>query len=353
MIMYEKIDIDVIELELTNKCNATCPMCARTINGKTRKNMELIELDIKFLKNIDIEIIKKLKKIEIKGGYGEGILHSEFLKIIKYFININPCIFIEIHTNGSLKTKNFWKQLAVLFTTYNIKHDVIFSIDGLEDTNHLYRKGTIWNKIIDNAKEFINNGGYASWFYLIFKHNEHQIDLAEQLSKQLGFKQFVTKVSSRFNDTKFLVEDDKKESYYIYKSEKYKINNIFEHGSNINKENYNKIDKKIINCKSIKNYSKIKYSKIYIDVYGIVTPCCWIGAITNPFNNTFSNKNFFEYISKEDFDNCNILNYKLTKILKNNMFTNIMKSWINNDILTCVKHCGYGTFEKEIKINDK
>ena len=56
---------------------------------------------------------------------------------------------------------------------------VIFAIDGLEDTNHLYRVNTNFNKIMENAKAFINAGGIARWDFIAFAHNEHQIEEAK------------------------------------------------------------------------------------------------------------------------------------------------------------------------------
>ena len=53
---------------------------------------------------------------------------------------------LSMHTNGSAREQNWWKELA--------KYRVIvtFGIDGLEDTHHLYRISTDFNKIIDNAQ---------------------------------------------------------------------------------------------------------------------------------------------------------------------------------------------------------
>ena len=56
---------------------------------------------------------------------------------------------------------------------------VDFNIDGLQDTNHVYRKNTNFEKIIDNASAYIRMGGIAEWNYIVFKHNQHQIDKEE------------------------------------------------------------------------------------------------------------------------------------------------------------------------------
>ena len=74
---------------------------------------------------------------------------------------------------------------------------VVWGIDGLEDTNHIYRVGAKWEKIINNAKAFIDAGGIASWQFIEFEHNKHQIEEAKQLAKELGFKEFRLVSSTR------------------------------------------------------------------------------------------------------------------------------------------------------------
>jgi hypothetical protein len=115
---------------------------------------------------------------------------------MKYLREVNPNIMLGIHTNGSLRSKSFWTELG---TVLNRSGDYCrFGIDGLEDTNHIHRVNTIWDLIMKNSKAFIDAGGNADWEYLIFEHNEHQVEEAKELSEKLGFKKFIPKVSRRF-----------------------------------------------------------------------------------------------------------------------------------------------------------
>ena len=62
------------------------------------------------------------------------------MEIVKYIIDNSkdPKLSIVIHTNGSGKKTEWWKELYSLLRP---KHDqVIFGVDGLEDTAPLYRK---------------------------------------------------------------------------------------------------------------------------------------------------------------------------------------------------------------------
>ena len=75
---------------------------------------------------------------------------------------------------------------------------VHFGIDGLEDTNHLYRVNVKWKKVMENVKAFVENGGNAIWDYIVFRHNEHQVEQAREFSNKIGFKKFLVKKTGRF-----------------------------------------------------------------------------------------------------------------------------------------------------------
>ena len=55
-------------------------------------------------------------------------------------------------------------------------------------------------------KLLLMQGGIAQWDYIVFKHNEHQVEEARKLSKELGFFEFQIKKTSRFFKT--LYEND-------------------------------------------------------------------------------------------------------------------------------------------------
>ena len=67
---------------------------------------------------------------------------------------------IMIHTNGGKGSPNLWRMLAQELKDFP-QGVVTFSIDGLEDTNHLYRRHVVWENLINNVKAFIDNGGLA------------------------------------------------------------------------------------------------------------------------------------------------------------------------------------------------
>jgi hypothetical protein len=54
-------------------------------------------------------------------------------------------------------------------------------------------------KTIANARAFINAGGSATWQFIPWAHNEHQIKDCMRLSQELGFKKFKFVKSVRKN----------------------------------------------------------------------------------------------------------------------------------------------------------
>jgi MoaA/NifB/PqqE/SkfB family radical SAM enzyme len=170
-----------LAIEPSNYCNARCPQCARaghTHDGLPLFSLKHLDLDT-FFSNIDKEKLLNLKSVILEGDRGDPIMHPNLFKLIEFFDWV-PNIFM--FTNGGVRNTDWWEKLAQYPNL-----TVVWSIDGLADTNHLYRIGTDFDKIIKNATTFINAGGHAIWRCIIFKHNQHQIGEITNFSKKLGF----------------------------------------------------------------------------------------------------------------------------------------------------------------------
>ena len=246
-------EIKILQLEPTNVCQAECPMCARETNQQFDKKLQHHLTMSQILQVIDYDDISRLDKMFMCGVYGDPAAGRNTLSIFENFRKINSDITLGMNSNGALQNTQWWSKLADIL---NQKNDyVVFSIDGLEDTNHIYRKNVVWRNLVNNAKAFIAAGGNAHWDMLVFKHNEHQISQCESLAKDLGFKWFRTKVSRRgFNDS---IQ------------------------SPINWFN-TKIKSDKISCMALNEKS------LYINAQGDKYPCCWVGADFNNKNIDFS-----------------------------------------------------------------
>ena len=139
----------------------------------------------------DKDFISQLYSMQMCGNYGDAMTNPDLVPILKYIREINPKIVFTMNTNASGRDENFWTEMGKLFSINN--STLTFSVDGLEDTNHIYRRGTHWQKITNAMNWFIKSGGTAIWEYLVFKHNQHQVDEARELASKLGFSQFYAK----------------------------------------------------------------------------------------------------------------------------------------------------------------
>ena len=188
-------DIKVLHLESTDVCQAACPLCARERDPMFNKNNKNHLTINQILKHYNDDAIAKLDKVFICGVYGDPAAGKYTLDIFRYFRKINPTITLGINTNGALQKTSWWQELAQLC---NQPLDyVVFSIDGLEDTNATYRVNVNWKKLMSNVEAYISAGGSAHWDMLVYRHNQHQVDECEKLAKKMGFTWFRAKVSKR------------------------------------------------------------------------------------------------------------------------------------------------------------
>lgn len=260
-------DIKVLHLEPTSRCNAACPQCARFLSDGVTLDPNLVQKDLTLAtikEKLPESFVKQLDKMFMCGIYGDPAAAKDTIEIFRWFREINPNITLGMNTNGSLKTKKFWEELGEIL---NRETDYcVFSLDGLEDTNHIYRRNTVWPKIIENVTSFISTGGRAHWDMLIFKHNQHQVTQAQELAKELGFVIFRSKVSKRFL-TKPIEGLDPPDI-------------AVEH-----------IQSDQIDCYALNE------SSIYMDYQGLFYPCCWLGG-KNLAEAKISDINQFEKIEQ-------------------------------------------------------
>jgi sulfatase maturation enzyme AslB (radical SAM superfamily) len=268
MIKYS--NIREVHLEISTFCNAACPLCPRNFRGYPY-NDGYPELNFTLDSAHRIfspTFLKQLKSIRINGNYGDIVMNPEAVEIVRYFKQHNQHLAINISTNGSARTADFWRSLAELDT------QVLFCLDGLEDTHHLYRQNTSWTTIIKNAQTYISAGGKATWKFIKFDHNIHQLNECKQLSKDLKFNNFQivdhgrnigpvfdkhgnhTHVIGKYSGTtEFKILFHKKQTDTVL------LEDIIDM----------RVAKKTITCSAIEDRS------IYIAANGDVSPCCWTG----------------------------------------------------------------------------
>jgi len=194
--MIDLTTVKWLHIELTSRCNASCIACPRNNDGYgVIPGLQIADLPIPRLTEV-LNQLPNLTNVFFCGNFGDCIASKNIDDAIDLVLGKN--LMIQIHTNGSLKTTNWWRQLGVKLKDH--QHKIIFGIDGLADTHAIYRQNTNFHKIIDNAQAFIDAGGCAEWQFLPFAHNEHQIKDAYKMSKQMGFKNFYLRKNVRYRN---------------------------------------------------------------------------------------------------------------------------------------------------------
>lgn len=341
--MFSYRELGAAHLEITNRCQASCPMCTRNYHGGLpNPNIKNNDWTIDDYKSIfPPELLKQLFSISFCGNFGDPIINDDLIGMMKYSVENNPNIEIQIHTNGGARKTEWWIELAKSLPK---KHAVHFSIDGLEDTHHIYRIGTTYDTVIRNARAFIEAGGNAKWVFLKFKHNEHQTEEARNRAKQFGFESFILKNTTRFvGSDKFEVYD--KEGNTVYHLEPASDTKLKFIDKNVI-ENYKLwLDNSEIDC-----YVK-KIKQIYIDANRHVYPCCYLGAtsyvhykedeLLKPIRDDVRRqmKNLIsEFGTLDDID---ATKQGLEKILNSKTWLNVWEKYWNIDkLIVCARTCG-------------
>ena len=164
-------------IEATSKCTLECPLCDRTWFYEKFKKREIHEIDIEMLKNF----LGEEAEVTFCGNNGDPIYHSRFLELCEELKKQNTRI--SITTNGSGKSHAWWEKLCSILDSGD---KVTFSIDGLEDTNHIYRKNAKWKTIMTGIEVCTRHSFKVVWKFIMFKHNQHQIQEVKKLAKELG-----------------------------------------------------------------------------------------------------------------------------------------------------------------------
>jgi MoaA/NifB/PqqE/SkfB family radical SAM enzyme len=171
-----------LHVELTSKCALACSKCSRTANpGK----FVVTELPISTLTKL---LRGSWERLLFSGVHGDPIYHSQFHRILECVRETAhpPPLFIE--SNGSGRSYDWWSRSARLLTANDI---FSFSIDGLSDTNHLYRENANWSSIMTAVTTLRTESRCRLlWKFIVFRHNQHQVADAFSLARRwnMAFK---------------------------------------------------------------------------------------------------------------------------------------------------------------------
>jgi MoaA/NifB/PqqE/SkfB family radical SAM enzyme len=345
--------IKKIHLEPTTDCNARCPQCPRTMGSSLEKvpNLAINHVDPQHLEQVlASEVFAGVREISINGNFGDIVMHPDPQGLIEAIRRAKPDIRILLHTNGGALSTQFWHWLGSLPNIH-----VIWGIDGLADTHHLYRRNTRWETVIRNAQTYINAGENKSdWDMLIFKHNQHQVEDCKQMARDMGFTTFKAKPSTRWyrypldvigrdyeveyqlEAADVVLEEAQKNPPEDRKPRHYKKRFIFKEGS-MRSDDYRESGASV-DC-------RVKKTKdIYIAADMRVYPCCWMATpVTINQSGYYKPASFVdEFITDRGWPNTfnSLHHHSIEEILETRFLERVEEAWSDRPFVECTNSCG-------------
>lgn len=281
--------------EISSICTLKCPRCPRTELPESLIQTQL-KLDF-FEKNFSFA--DKIKRITFCGDDGDPIYARDLIPIVDFFKKNNPLVNINIITNGSYKTAQWWKSLA---SVLNENDRIHFSIDGWDQqSNEKYRINSDWESIIDGIHAIKNNKVLLQWDAIAFRFNQDKIEYMKQLAKNFGFDSFQLTKSTKFG-SKYSHYNDRDNDYDSleptsnYVAEGHRFTRTVDFFTN------RKLNDKEIIAENVRYFNQIKQQKqnkkivplcligtkgMFVNSQGYLIPCCWVA---NRYNHTGLNK---------------------------------------------------------------
>lgn len=289
-----------LHIELTNKCTLKCPRCSRTeFIEQFPTKWKNKELDLSELKDfLDIDLLGKT--VNLCGNYGDPIYYNDLIEVVKFLKEKGTSI--NIATNGSYKSGEWWEELV---GQLDQSDSITFAIDGIPENFTKYRINADWTSILDGINVVARSSVRMIWQYILFSYNMNSVMTAKKLSNELGFDEFFTMDSGRWdNRTEWLTPDIDKlsESKQLWKK-----------GKDID------VDPR---CLKHQNYH-------YISADGFYTPCCFMS------DHRFYYKSEF-YKNKNTYD---ISSTTLSKILSEPNVVNFYNTLGDEKLDVCQFNC--------------
>ena len=303
-----------VEIELSSYCNAACPGCLRTDMLNKNKPFPLSHLDEKVL-------FEKFSKMHLKGFLvflcgvlGDPLMHPKIFEIIEWFLHQDSRILIS--TNASLRSENFWKKLGQL-SSQTKRLYINFAVDGLEDTNAVYRVNTNYSLIEKNMITYSQNKGAGKWVFIEFDHNRHQIESARRKAHLLNME-FSVNRAVRNSMHKWKVSSKKEVNFHYVTHTKGTLHSKLETFKKIKNNQIDKWNPESINCKYLHK------KDFFLASDGTVWPCCYL------WDEYIAKKNTFYKIIDEEFplNGWNsIYENDLKLIFDSKFFTSLSNLW--------------------------
>jgi MoaA/NifB/PqqE/SkfB family radical SAM enzyme len=190
---YVNMAVKAADIDTTYICPLQCPACIRQTGDeyaqkiiKSSSNMTMQDL---------IKIAQTSGTINFCGTMSDPIYNPEFLSFLRYLRDKNH-IKVLISTTATRKKLDWWKTAFEYSTN---KTNWIIGLDGIDqETANIYRVNTRYDEVMEVMKLGVELKKNIVWQFIIFGHNEHQVEEAKRMANDLGVV-LRLQLSSRFN----------------------------------------------------------------------------------------------------------------------------------------------------------
>lgn len=257
-------------LDTISYCNLECNCCptGRKLNTRTKAIMPLERIS-KILGYFG----KYLKEI-ILFNWGEPLLNPNIIEVIKEIKKHDILLTLSSNLNVDID-----EQKANELISSGLDR-LICSIDGTsQESYEKYRKKGNFNKAFNNLKLLIKtkknlklDNPFIEWQFLVFKHNEHEIEEAEKIAKEIEVDNL--NLRAPWCPPEMVSTIDKYNNYIM----------------DNDKQQYKPADK----------YCNWLWNAIVINANGSVSPCCSVENENEDFGNIFDTP-FYKLWNNENF----------------------------------------------------
>ena len=190
-----------INIDLTNKCILQCVYCMRQRplgKVKIKKSSDMSFSNFK-------KVVKTFNTFHLCGQLSDPIYHPELIQFLQYATQNDN--IIQIHTNGSGKTKQWWNKVYSIQSSSILPIRWIFGVDGIDNkTAQLHRVG---QNAFSSFKAMLmgkHSNHQIAWQFIPFKHNQDQLPRARSFAKKHNIEFQILK-SNRWDDKRIIINN--------------------------------------------------------------------------------------------------------------------------------------------------
>lgn len=270
--VYLHYDPVAVSIEPTSVCNLKCPECP---TGAGVLNRPRGQMELKQYETLVNQLGPQLMYLNLYVQ-GEPMMHTQFAEMVS--LARKQGYYTSCSTNGHFLTSSVAEKLVAANMTR-----LIFSVDGLtQDSYQKYRVGGDLSKVLGGIKNIVDaKKRNKSRFpivvmqFLVFEHNEHELEGIRQLAKNLGVDKLELK-SAQFNS---FTDGD------VKPPKKNKLNRYLAGQPNVVKGR-------------MRNHCWRQWHSAVITWNGELSPCCYDKDAKYAFGNVF--KHDFQSLTKSE-----------------------------------------------------